>query len=294
VYLSGASGEVLRRTDGPAAGDLLGASLVCGDEGVWAGAPLADPAGIRDAGRVSLFGLDGEERAHVDGQRSGDQLGRRLAEVPDLDGDGRPELLFGAPGGSGRREGGGRVLLAFSRGEAMRELRSDGAGDGFGSAASAGGDLDGDGRPDILVGAPLADPRGVLDAGSVYVYSAGGELLRRIDGREAGAHFGAAVTGGHDLDGDGRADFAIGAPGTSVGDRRQAGRVYVYTSTGKATTSLDGDSADGLFGQSVQLTGDLNGDGRSELVVGAPGDVRQDVTGTSTFFFSEVPGGDPR
>ncbi len=288
VYLSGANGEVLRRMDGVSAGDRLGASVAGCQEGVWAGAPFADAQGLEDAGSVMCFGADGDVHGQIDGPIPGAQLGQLLAQAGDLDEDGQPELLVAAPGGTGKSEVPGRVLLVSSRGEVMREFHGEAIGDGFGSAASLGGDLDADGRPDILIGAPLADPAGLQDAGSVYVYSPRGELLARLDGQESAARFGSALGGGHDVTGDGRPDFAVGAPGASAPKRSQAGAVLVYGAEGEVATRLEGEAPGAAFGETLSLGADLNQDGRPDLVVGAPGQPLGDTVGTTAFFYSDV------
>ena len=294
VYLSGANGEVLRRMDGGSPGDRLGASVAGCQDGVWAGAPFADPEGLEDAGSVMCFGADGDVHGQIDGRIPGAQLGQLLAQAGDLDEDGQPELLVAAPGGTGQSEGPGRVLLVSSRGEVLREFQGEAIGDGFGSAASLGGDLDSDGRPDILIGAPLADPAGLRDAGSVYVYSPRGELLARLDGGEPAARYGAALGGGHDVTGDGRPDFVVGAPGASAPERSHAGTVFIYGADGEVSARLEGQAPGAGFGETLSLGADFNQDGRPDLVVGAPGQPRGDTVGSTSFFYSDVvEGGEP-
>ena len=86
------------------------------------------------------------------------------------------------------------------------------AGDRLGAAVDAGRDIDADGHPDLIVGAPGDDAAGI-DFGAALAYSGGdGSLLYRLSGRGSGQDFGAAVAGIGDWDGDGHDDLLVGAP----------------------------------------------------------------------------------
>ncbi|MEZ4387042.1 MAG: hypothetical protein R3D98_05610 [Candidatus Krumholzibacteriia bacterium] len=117
----------------------------------------------------------------------------------------------------------------------------------------------------------------------------GPELLASHHGNHAGDRLGLFVCDAGDLDGDGTADFAIGAPG-GRGNGLSAGEVWVYLDG----TDLDGDpglllggEADGdQFGTSVRGCGDVNGDGWDDLVVGAPrNDAAFDNAGRAYVYF---------
>src|SRR4051794_36169745 len=102
------------------------------------------------------------------------------------------------------------------------KLRVDGAGRGdhAGYAVAGAGDVNGDGRADVVIGADLADPGGAssgaayvvfgpIDAGSVDL-GALGQGGFRIDGAAAGDQAGGAVAGAGDVNGDGRDDVIVG------------------------------------------------------------------------------------
>ena len=94
-------------------------------------------------------------------------------------------------------------------------LDGTGEGDTFGgSVAVAGaGDMDRDGFADVIVGTPLADPRGLEDAGSAYVYSGkDGSLLWQFHGTSVGHRMGSSVAGAGDVNRDGFPDVIVGAP----------------------------------------------------------------------------------
>jgi hypothetical protein len=107
-------------------------------------------------------------------------------------------------------------------------LRGQAAGGQFGAALAGVGDLNGDGYADLLVGAFNAGGSG---HGAVFLYLGGAKGLREnaglvLHGRHPGAHFGQAVAGAGDLDGDGQLDFAVGSEGESARGS-QAGAVFV-------------------------------------------------------------------
>jgi FG-GAP-like repeat/FG-GAP repeat len=155
-----------------------------------------------------------------------------------------------------------RTVLGF---EALATLRGEAAGDGFGFVADEIGDITGDGVPDFIVGAPGNDAAGA-EAGRAYVYSgAGSALVYTISGHGAGEQAGWSVAGAGDVDGDGTADFAVGSP-------NMAGLVRVYSGAdGGLLLDLSGPAPGSMFGKVIAGIGDINGDGRGDLLIGAEG-----------------------
>ncbi|MCA9726983.1 MAG: FG-GAP repeat protein, partial [Candidatus Eisenbacteria bacterium] len=94
-----------------------------------------------------------------------------------------------------------------------------------------------------------------------------------VSGPNAGDAFGSAVASAGDLNADGYADVIIGAPGAD--GTAQYGRAYAYlgSASGLATApawSVTGDQAGAKLGFSVACAGDVDGDGHSDVIVGAP------------------------
>lgn len=217
------------------------------------------------------------------GERSGDQAGV-AADAGDLDGDGIPELLIGAPDAAA---GKGRAYVVKGPVQADLDLAdadalctSDAPGDELGRVVNIGGDVDEDGRADFLIGAPEADS----SAGAAYLFSGldDGALAPEtapavILGAEPGARLGIAATLDADLDGDGQADLVLSA------DRAQdngtgSGSVYVFydgvvgtLSTEDAALTLMGPGEGASLGVGLAGGTDMNGDGLHDLAIGALG-----------------------
>lgn len=144
----------------------------------------------------------------------------------------------------------------------------------MGSAVTAG-DLDGDGRDELVVGGPGFSRAGAPQTGRVHVYASGsGEPVQVLDGPGAYTRFGAAVAL-LDVDGDGALDLAVSAPTTGGMDLDWRGAVYVHFGFGDGTFAaepdrvFEGDVYTANLGL-VLAVGDLDGDGRADLAIGAP------------------------
>ncbi len=278
---SGASGSLLYQFDGSAPGDGLGSAVAAisdldGDDfnELLVGAPFAAPNGFSKAGAAFvLSGNTGFPLWHLDGAAADDRFGAALSRAGDIDGDGREDLLLGAAfaGPTGAAQSG--AVLVFSGATATQILRVDGQpGDlGFGRSVARAGDLDGDGVSDILVGAPFAVPSGLANVGSAFVYSgATGNLLRRMDGLESSSWFGYSVAGPGDVDADGTPDLLVGAPFAAPNSSFIVGSALVFSgASGNSIRRFDGDSRDLDLGFSLAGAGDVDADGRPDLIVGA-------------------------
>ncbi len=153
----------------------------------------------------------------------------------------------------------------------------------FGASVSSAGDVDGDGIDDIIVGAPWETIDTLMAAGRAYVYSgASGNVLFICESPnvEENGRFGSSVSDFCDINDDGKAEFLIGAfLETSTTDSAAAGRVYVMDGqTGTTFGRLESPNADanGYFGWTLSGSGDINGDGVNDIIVGA---FREDTGG---------------
>jgi hypothetical protein len=215
-------------------------------------------------------------------------FGSAIALVPDFTGDDKPDIAVGARNENNAGSptaGRGRVyLFNGATGALVRTIQGPGAaGSRFGQALAGLADINGDGRGDVLVGAPLDDVDG-FQSGRVYLFSgATGTLLRGFARGTPATYdfFGAAVAAVPDTTGDGRPEIAIGAPNVENNGVQDAGVVYLYNGVtwNFIRPMCSGFAvAGGSFGTSVSGVPDVNGDGRGEVVIGAPGEKFTDIT----------------
>ena len=280
------------------------------------GAPFTDDDG-NDTGAVWVLFMDSDGKVDQQqkisdsaggfgGTLSDDDLfGSALAGTSDLDGNGTLDLAVGVPGNDngGPDRGGVWILFLDAEGKVQEQQKiADDTGgfkgdlkddDRFGSAVTDIGDVNGDGIPDLAVGAPDSDD-GSENAGAVWI------LFMNVDDRvetwqkismdagrldgslEADDHFGAALAGIGDLNNDGIPDLAVGIPGDDKGgtDRGSVlilfldaeGKVLQKQKIAADTGGFGGLDDDDRFGSAVAAIGDMNDDGIPDLAVGAPND----------------------
>ena len=225
-------GEDAHRLEGADSADLFGASLsVVPDRDGDGLAEVAVGAPSHGGSQGAVYLWHGPVTADqladdADERRLGAVAGARAGEVvagADLDADGYAELLVGAPSAAG-----GRVDV-YAADDAHHALVADGGGTDVGVSLDVG-DLDGDGWLDLVVGAPAdADQRGVVAVwwGPISGTRSWSELDDRLEGEEAAAGLGTAVSVHPDLTGDGLPELVVGAPEASGG----AGALLIVSGT---------------------------------------------------------------
>ncbi|MCP4958646.1 MAG: hypothetical protein GY925_05175, partial [Actinomycetia bacterium] len=235
-----------------------------------------------------------------------DNFGASTASIGDLDDDGTVDIAIGASNDDDGGTDQGAVYVLFLNADgtvkAEQKISSVTGGltgpldntDNFGASVAGVGDLDGDGIPDIAVGAP-SDDDGGDGRGAVYVLflnvdgtvkaeqkisSTTGGLTGPLDDND---DFGYSVAGIGDLDGDGIVDMAVGASADDDGGTNR-GAVYVLLLNADGTVKAEqkaSSTVGGLtgplddndwFGISVGGVGDVDGDGIVDVAVGAHGD----------------------
>ncbi len=223
VYLFNSKGTQILDLKGESPGDRFGASVAAtihqGKPLILIGSPGADPVNGINAGTVYVFETNGSLAERFDGKSrtTTETFGLSLAVAGDGDGDGIGVILIGSPLESvGNLVGAGRVYRFTLNGLKLDTLSGRSAGDQFGWTVAGGKDIDADGRPDFLVGAPGVDGAGMVDPGSAYLFSGQGYLMSRFDGTMSGERLGTNVAIGCTRNSDGGLDVVVGAVGSNT------------------------------------------------------------------------------
>jgi hypothetical protein len=195
-------------------------------------------------------------------------FGHWTLPVPDLDGDGVADLIITAPNTAIDGTVRGLVMARSPKSGEQLWQRAGNLNENLGWDIALAGDHDGDGRVDLFVGAPAPTSA----AGHAYLLSGrDGTTLRTYAPGTDQPSFGWYVARLDDLDGDGRADLAVGAPAELDGDRGSVGAAYVLSSaSGVPLQHWRGPDDRSRFGEVVALVADLDGDGRRDVAVAAP------------------------
>ncbi len=232
------------------------------------------------------------------GEAAGDQAGAAVDRAGDVNGDGYPDFLIGAPYNDEGGSDAGQVYLMLSGpygwtrdfllADAEASFIGEAAGDGAGISLAGGGDLDGDGLDDFVISAPYSDSA-QDDAGKIYVvfgavsgWSQDTDLASahtHILGESEGDNAGSCLDVAPDVTGNGYEDLLIGARySAEVGDH--AGKVYLLpgapadlwsaeVNLGTGETSFVGEADHVAAGSSCAGIGDIDGDGLGDIAIGA-------------------------
>ncbi|MCB9765969.1 MAG: FG-GAP repeat protein [Alphaproteobacteria bacterium] len=312
--LSDAAARMLgEASDDEAGAAVSGAPDVLGDgaPAFLVGAPgestVADGAGavylVSGTTRGDLS-LSSSTAAKLTGWAAGDQLGRAVVGVDDLTGDGLADLVLGAPGNDDNGSDAGAVYV-FSGPQSGEvnvrdaDIKMTGATSNqlAGWALDRAGDFNGDGTPDLIVGAYQAfgganrSGAAAVIAGPLSASFSISDAQALLLGQNGDDYAGWSVAGLGDTDGDGLDDVLVGAPRVGNGNN---GAVYLVLGGSSGTIFLnnadakfDGERRDDLAGTAVVGPGDVDVDGNADLMIGAPG---SSSTGRAYLFLGPVSG----
>ena len=226
--------------------------------------------------------------AKLTGEILEDRAGFAVGGGGDVNGDGYADVIVGAYANSFVGSNAGAVYVvngpfAGTSSLSQANTRIYGAGADYHTGWSVGfaGDMDGDGRDDLLIGADQAQDTGVLYLvsgalnGEVQLSTmSAGDGVYKLNGEVDGDYLGHHSAAG-DVNGDGDLDLLIAAPKYDRSVYTDAGRVYlVLGPIGQdrdletADAMWDAVSADDRLGQAVALV-DMDGDGSDDALMGA-------------------------
>lgn len=259
---------------------------------------IAEPDASNSAGAVHLwYGTEAAPSGAADliltGAEEGARFGASMAKIGDLDGDGYPELLIGAPGeddGTGNSTGAVHLYRGHPTGLLTPAVwTSTGTEDGelYGARVANAGDVNGDGTDDLLiashgaVGAASGEGRVDLHIGAANI----GNVNWSVSGESSGLILGWQILGVGDANNDGYDDVAIS--GCKDWDELSTyGRVEVFagSQTGLSTSPARTWSMNQQwtqFGMILSALGDMNGDGYDDIAVSEP----QNSSGPTIWIF---------
>ncbi|MEI7965906.1 MAG: integrin alpha, partial [Chitinophagaceae bacterium] len=205
-----------------------------------------------------------------------------VASAGDVNGDGYGDIIVGAVSYSNGQssEGAFYIFQGSATGISTTPAaagESNQASANMGWSVSSAGDVNGDGYSDVIVGVyAYDDPQ--VDEGAAFIYYGSATGINPaspviLEANQAGANFGISVAMAGDVNGDGYSDVVVGAPFYSNGQASEgAAFIYLGSAAGIITTPatiLDNDQSNSWMGYSVASAGDINGDGYSDVIVGA-------------------------
>lgn len=242
----------------------------------------------------------------IEGNQYNAAMGNKVSSAGDVNGDGYSDVLVSAClyDVQGVQDNGiVQLYLGSSTGITSQQQPTrtfyGKYNDHMGSSIACAGDVNGDGYSDILLGAEYYD-NGQFNEGGVFVYHGSkngivGDPVATLESNQIDGWFGTAVSSAGDVNGDGYSDILVGCY-TFDNGQKDEGHVFVYHGGAEGVSPTDfsqvtGNVAGAQIGFSVATAGDVNADGYSDVIVGAPYyDLSQGSEGVAFVYYGSQSG----
>jgi hypothetical protein len=274
----------------------------------------------------NLANLNGNNGFTLVGTNIRERLGFSVSDAGDVNGDGIGDLIVGAPGdfSNNSNTDRGRSYVIFGKtgsfATTLNAAAIDGsngflidginAGDNVGISVSRAGDLNSDGREDLVIGNAFSTVNGRSNSGSSYIILGNASFSTNfnpttlngsngfiINGLSENDRLGNSVTTVGDINKDGFDDFIVGAPKTTAAEDEVGTTYLVYgknssfdaslnlaNADASKFTTINGLTIDDSLGISVSDAGDINGDGTDDLIIGASTTDLNGINNTGTAY----------
>lgn len=243
--------------------------------------------GQTDEGAAFVFhgsaaGVPAAPATILEFNQAGAGMGYSVACAGDVNGDGYSDVFVAIPlYDNGETDEGGAIIYSGSatgiNTTATAIMESNQSNSFYGIHLKSTGDVNGDGYSDVIVGAYTYN-NGQVNEGAAFIYHGSATGINTtsaliLESNQDGARFGISVAAAGDVNADGYSDVIIGANQYDNGQVDEgAAFIYYGSATGinpGSNTRLEGNQDNAEFGVSVSGAGDVNGDGYSDVIVGA-------------------------
>jgi hypothetical protein len=273
---SGFDGSLLNQWVSGFTYDYFGAAIACAGDVNADGVNdlIVGASGSQSKSAFVYSGSDFSLLHHIHEQPGDIFFGEAVGAAGDVNQDGFDDFIVGAPGSTYWSSTFVGAVYVFSGvdGSLLRSYSGPHARSRFGCSVAAMQDLNGDGYPEMVIGADHMEIAGMQNAGAASLHSGkDGALIEQWHGPNQEYFFATEVGDAGDMNGDGVHDIVIGSPEANPRNSISSGSVSVFSgSDGTLLHQWDGQRMKERLGYSVAGLGDINQDGFDDLGIGLP------------------------